>query len=705
MHLTHIGVPLFDRIAPSSYADAVAIGAAVLASAAYLLREYTWNKPDPFYHLWFERPQENSSAANARRNETRNIAQRLDELGKDVVIFWGSQSGTAEGFAYRLARELHQRFHLEAMAADLSDFDPETIALIPDAKIAIFILSTYGEGDPSDNATGFWEWLTKLHDRSLDSLRYAAFGLGNSEYRHYNRVVDVVDEALELCGAKRLKPPGKANDAKGSTQEDFLSWKDELFAFFRSDLGFQEHEVKYEPTLSVVEDDSLQPADLHIGEPVHSADKSAKATPTSSIGALKIKNSRELFTASSRNCVHLELDLAGHPQITYKTGDHLAIWPMNPDDDVERLIRTLGLDRHRGVPICIKGLDQGTKVRVPTPTTVEVLFRYYVEICGPVSRDTVRGLVQFAPTPSARTFLLDLSRDKNTFTEFLRRTHVNLGRLLELATGADVNTVWSIPLSYIIETLPHTQPRYYSISSSSILSPRAPTITALVSNTALPDESTASIPGLTTNYLLALSHSLADSDSPAHPQGLSYNLPGPSDALAGGKVFAHIRRSKFKLPMQSSCPIIMVAAGTGLAPFRAFIEERVRLQSIGRPLGEMILFFGCRRPDEDYIYREELEQMEKGLQGKLRIVTAFSRVHGENKVYVQDRVFEHGRDICRMVGEGANLYICGRASMAREVRKRVEEVMGTDNGWDEEEVKEWTESMKRKNKWQEDVWG
>jgi sulfite reductase alpha subunit-like flavoprotein len=66
----------------------------------------------------------------------------VGEQNKDVVIFWGSQSGTAEGFANRLARDCHRRFRLEALAADLSDFDPETIALIPKTKLAIFIMST-----------------------------------------------------------------------------------------------------------------------------------------------------------------------------------------------------------------------------------------------------------------------------------------------------------------------------------------------------------------------------------------------------------------------------------------------------------------------------------------------------------------------------------------------------------------------------------
>lgn len=300
-----------------------------------------------------------------------------------------------------------------------------------------------------------------------------------------------------------------------------------------------------------------------------------------------------------------------------------------------------------------------------------------------------------------------MSRDRETYAELLTHTHVNIGRLLERATQGDSETVWtSLPLTFLIETLPITQPRYYSISSSSVLSPRAPAITALVSNTPLPGNPETSIPGLTSNYILALSNAQLDHVGRSGREENTYKLDGPADLLKGGKVFAHIRRSKFKLPMQSACPLIMVAAGTGLAPFRAFVAERARLQSMGRSVGEMILIFGCRHPKEDFIYQDELDRINDSLGGKLKIVAAFSRFRDGEKVYVQDRVRENGKLISRMLlGEGANFYICGRASMAREVGKRIGEVIRQEQHWNETEVKDWVESMKRKRKWQEDVWG
>ncbi|KXH38912.1 NADP/FAD dependent oxidoreductase [Colletotrichum simmondsii] len=699
---------LLSQLAPGTVADTAALAAAGLLSAAYVLRGYAWDRPDPYNYIWYEKPQQGADG-NAANKKSKNIAERLEELGKDVVVFWGSQSGTAEGFANRLARELHQRFHLNTMSADLSDYDADTITQIPQTKLAIFIISTYGEGDPSDNATLFWDWLTKLQDKPLASLRYAAFGLGNSNYRYYNKVVDVVDKALVDCGASRLAPVGRADDAVGATEEDFLSWKDDLYKVFRDELKLQEHEVVHEPSLAVVEDESLEPQDLHIGEPVHLIEGSGKSTANSAIKALKIKDARSLFSSPGRSCLHLDLDLGNSSQITYKTGDHLAVWPINPDQEVERLLNVLGLSERRSIPISINALDAAVKVRIPTPTNVETLFRYYLEICAAVPRDAVRGLAQFAPSPASKEILLNLGRDKDNYAAFLASNHLTIGKLLEYAAKADGNATsaaWSgIPLSYLIETLPRSQPRYYSISSSSVVSPKAPSITVAVSDTPLSASPTTAIPGLTTNYLQSLSNSLQDSQATQQTEGLSYALSGPSNALEGGLVYAHIRRSKFKLPMLSSHPLVMVAAGTGLAPFRAFIMERLRLQSVGKDIGQMILFFGCQRPDDDYIYKEELEQMEKDLGGKLKIVTAFSRQEGAKKIYVQDRVRELGAEVLGLLEESASLYMCGRASMAREVGKTLGDVVRADKGWSDAQVKDWSEGLKRNRKWQEDVWG
>lgn len=686
---------------PTGIADYTALAVIAGASATYLSRGILWDQPDPYAHLAFERPQlKHGGQAGSQSKETRNIATKLEETGKNIVVFWGSQSGTAEGFAHRLARELSVRWGQESMTADLSDYDPVTVSEIPGSKMAIFIVSTYGEGDPSDNTADFWNWITKAGDTSLANLRYAAFGLGNTNYKFYNRVVDVVVEGLEKLGAKSLMPVGKANDAEGATEEDFMAWKDNLFTVFKDQLGFQEIEAKYIPELKVEEDESLEPIDLHHGEPNTQADAPKAAAQSSPVRTLNISNSRELFTSSDRNCLHMDLDLTSQPELTYKTGDHLAVWPGNPDAEVERLLEVLGISSRRDVPLGIKALDPATKITIPTPTSAIALFRYYLEICAPVNRDNVRDLAQFAPTPEAKTYLTNLGQNKASYSDFMNRTHINLGRLLQLACP---DQAWSnLPLSYLVETMPHIRPRFYSISSSSVVSPRKPSITAIVSTTPLPDNPSELVHGVTSNYLLAISQ---QARSQPHPHGITYHLNGPSDALQGGKVFAHIRRSKFKLPAMSKTPLIMVGAGTGLAPFRAFLSERCQVQKIGKEIGQMVLFFGCRNPSEDFIYREELQEMQKTLGDKLRLVTAFSREQSTPRQYVQDRVSEFGDDVAKLIDEGASFYVCGRAGMAREVEKAVGATMKKAKGWSDDEVNSWSKAVKKKNKWQEDVWG
>ena len=515
--------------------------------------------------------------------------------------------------------------------------------------------------------------------------------------------MDVVTDALSKAGATALLPTGRADDSVGATEEDFMEWKESLHETLQRDLGYVQRELSYEPTIAVVEDESLTPIDLHLGEPPERRHSSKSSTLESQVRALKVTYSKELFTTSQRNCVHMEFDLNAFPDLKYRTGDHLAVWPSNPDVEVSRLLRVLGLDDRKDIPISVNAVEDSSAVSVPTPTTVHALFRHYLEVCAPVSRDTISSLCQFAPSISAKAFLHALGSNKENYSAHVQRTHITLGRLLEQAAGGDS---WSeLPLSFIIESLPPLRPRYYSISSSSVVQARRLSITAVVDVKQLHPESPEHISGLTSNYLFALKQALHHEGGPQpHPHGLTYSLDGPNDALQGGKIFAQVRKSKFKLPVMASHSIVMVAAGTGVAPFRGFLQERARLKSMGREIGKMVLFFGCRRSSEDFLYKEELSEMTETFEGKLQIITAFSREQSK-KVYVQDRVAEHANEITDMLQADASFYICGSASMAREVAKKVGDAMKDLTGWDDVQLKAWSERAKRTNRWQEDVWG
>ena len=597
----------------------------------------------------------------------------------------------------RLCREIRQRFGKNVLVADMSDFEPQTLNQIPSTKLAIFLVSTYGEGEPSDNIGELWSWLESTSNSSLCELRYLAFGLGNSNYKYYNAVVDRVSTKLNALGAQAMLPTGKADDAEGQTEEHYLEWKNNVFDTLKTKLGYGEHDPVYEPSIEISEGGSLSATELHLGQPLAASGSRSVIRTMSPNHALPVKSTKELFSeADGRNCIHMELDLSENPGLKYKTGDHLGVWPMNPTEEVERLMRCLGRLGSRHEPLRVTDLQSEGKLKVPTPTILDALFGYYLEVCAPVSRETIASLVQFAPTAAAKQTLLELTSDKAAYASLLDTTYINLGRLLHMIASAE--GAWSaVPLSFVVEVLPAMRPRYYSISSSSVVQPRQVAITAVIADKGFA-KSDERISGLCTNYLLA-------SRGP-HPRGIEYPLSGSNDLLASGRIFAHVRKSTFKLPALSSHPVVMVGAGTGVAPFRAFLQERGRLARMGRPVGRTILIYGFRNEEHDLIYQDELRELQEFLGSSFSLMTAISRPNNGTKMYVQDRVAEHFEELNDLlVNSDANFYICGSAAMARDVSKVVGSELQSRQNWDEEEVRRFTEKQRKTRRWQQDVWG
>ncbi|KAL2855266.1 hypothetical protein BJX68DRAFT_253836 [Aspergillus pseudodeflectus] len=634
-------------------------------------------------------PEANSS----KTVSDRDIVQRMNAAKKDLVVFFGSQTGNSQDLAERLAKEGHSRFGLQTMAADLEDYDYETLVNFSPEKVAVFMLSSYGEGEPTDNAEQFFEFITsEEYEGRLDNMRYAMFGLGNSSYEHFNLVARKVDASLLQHGAKRLGALGEGDDAKGSTEDAFLSWKDELWQVLSSAMGLREQETQFEPSFTVSEV-KMQSEGVFLGERSVDELNGTKSSPSGRHNPriVPVRHSRELFRSTDRSCLHVELDIA-NSDLQYETGDHVAIWPMNSNAEVDRFLRVFGLLDKRHDKIHVSAVDGVSQVPIPTPTTYDAAARFYLEIAGPVSRQFLQTCARFAVDQQQKQALARLGNDKDYFAELVSSQMLNLAQLIEKISPN--NPACPIPFAILIEGVRALQPRYYSISSSALVGNDRVAITAVVESTKFDGRW---FKGVATNYLLGLKQQKCGGKPVAG--GTAYALSGPRGKYELS-VAAHVRQSHFRLPLDISRPVIMVGPGTGVAPFRAFIHERAAQLSAGLSPGKMLLFYGCRTMAEDFVYEDEWKECQRQLGPLFTMHTSFSR-QGTEKVYVQDKLAQHAPTVRSVLVEnGGYFYICGDARMARQVQAILCRIL--DEG--AEPGEKIVQKLKATVRYQEDVW-
>ncbi|CUM62954.1 uncharacterized protein PRCAT00000514001 [Priceomyces carsonii] len=652
--------------------------------------------------LWGVEDNQGGFLKNAEATTSTDLISVLKKNNKNTVVFYGSQTGTAEDYASKLSKELSSKFGLSVMNVDFADYEYENFADITDDILCFFIVATYGEGEPTDNAIDFVEWMDNEAD-TLSSLRYAVFGLGNSTYEFYNAIGKKFDTKLEELGAERFAPYGEGDDGQGTMDEDFLSWKDSVFDSLKSNLDFEERESVYEPSLKLIErlDLSIDSPNVSLGEPdklylSHTSDLSKGPFDHTHPYLSKIVKSKELFNSKDRFCVHAEFDLS-NTNLRYTTGDHLAIWPSNCNENIESFLTAFGLGDKLDDIFELKALDSTVSIPFHTPITYGAVVRHHLEISGDVSRQFISSIANFAPSEDAKKETLRLGNDKVAFAEEIHHKRYNIAdALLHISKGEP----WKdVPFEFIIESISHLQPRYYSISSSSLSEKTSIHITAVVEGEDLGDHI---ITGVVTNLLKDIE--IVQNGSKDKPL-VHYDLSGPRDLYNKFKLPVHVRRSTFKLPSSPSVPIILIGPGTGVAPFRGFVRERIVQKNNGSEVGETILFYGCRTEEEDFLYKEEWPEYAKELGVSFQMYTAFSRQDPSKKVYVQDKVSANASKISKLLEEGAFIYVCGDASkMARDVQNAITKILSTERNITFERAAELIRSYKVQNKYQEDIW-
>ena len=351
---------------------------------------------------------------------------------------------------------------------------------------------------------------------------------------------------------------------------------------------------------------------------------------------------------SEKDTRHFEISLEGSG-ISYEVGDSMAVYPTNDPALVAEILQALEAT----------GDEEIASNRGGTTTLREGLLRDFS-----ITQPTPKFLKAIAQRASAAPLLNELMEPerKQDLATYLWGMEV-IDFLLE-----HPSIKWT-PEEFVA-VLPKLQPRLYSIASSLRMHPDA------------------------VHFIIDVVQYRSHGRT---RKGVCSTFLAERCADAPAPIFPTV--SKFRLPEESGAPIIMVGPGTGVAPFRAFLQERQATGARGRNW----LFFGAQREKSDYFYKEDFDQFRA--DGILtRIDTAFSRDQA-HKIYVQDRMLESCNEIWKWLEEGAHFYVCGDAKrMAKDVDAALRQIVQQAGGKNAEEAGEYVEKLKSDKRYKRDVY-
>ena len=549
-----------------------------------------------------------------------------------LTILFGSQTGTAENLSKRIAKEAGKR----GFAPTVQDAGKYAAAQFASEQSLLVVTSTYGDGEPPDNAKAFWEFLISDAAPKLAQTKFSVLALGDSNYPKFCAFGKGVDGRLEQLGAQRVHP---RTDCDVEYDEPFAKWMNGALNALAAVDGNQSPAIR-SPSANA---SPTAPGEL-ITESLVTEYSRSRPFPAPLLANVRLNGE-----GSAKDTRHLAFSLEGSG-LAYEAGDALGVRATNCAELVEEMVRALGCSGEEPVP---DRDGQESLLR-------EALIHHYE--------------ITRIPSP-----LLKAVADRSGDAELLKLTvpgatgevsKFTWGReIIDLLHGHPAARFAPAEFVALLKKLP---PRLYSISSS----PKA-------------HQGQVHLCVGVVRY-----DSLGRARKGVCSTFLAERVP------TGGvvPVFVH-HNHNFRPPANPDAPMIMVGPGTGIAPFRAFLEERRATGARGKNW----LFFGDQRAATDFLFREEVEAMQR--DGTLaRLDPAFSRDQAE-KIYVQTRMLEHAQELYAWLEEGGGFYVCGDASrMAKDVDAALHQIIRTAGGKNAGEATAYVAALKQDKRYQRDVY-
>ncbi|EPS38440.1 hypothetical protein H072_7831 [Dactylellina haptotyla CBS 200.50] len=627
--------------------------------------------------------------------------------GRRITVLYASETGTTEDYAQELGRTL-QRLHFDVYLAEMDLFEPKHLLSTP---LAIFMCPTTGQGDMPENMHKFWRFLLrkKLPAALLQNMNFTTFGLGDSTYPKFNWAVKKLHKRILQLGGTEFYIRGEG-DAQHEDGIDgaLIPWIEgltakllELFPLAEGVEPMPSHQIlppkvtiELDTTKTAYSDSSYistAPANRGPNSFTVTVDKNERLTPQTHFQDVR------LFTFTS-------------PQpLTHAPGDALSILGANPPEVVDEALQVLNLSVDPDHPLCIIHHSSSPFPRSIETPTLRTLLTYYLDVTAIPPRSFFTFCAAFTTDEFHKERLVDFTDPKYAEELFDYTTRPRRSILEVLQEFDSVK----IPLEYLIEMIPRIKARLFSIASAReqytpplLLSPDTTTeVTSECEKGYKLDLLVAIVKyrtvikrirrGMCTRYLSTL--------QPGDKLSVTISKGG----LGGGGV----------KQVKAHTPVVMIGPGTGVAPMRAMVWERlveVERRRSGGDTGEIsnlkpaktLLFFGCRGRETDYYFGEEWGLLEEKYGKEVfEIRTAFSRDQ-EQKRYVQHLIKEGKEEIWKLVGEmGGLVYVCGSSGrMPQAVREALIEVFEEVGGKARDDAEAYLLSMENEGRYRQETW-
>ncbi|KAF8712550.1 hypothetical protein AX14_013008 [Amanita brunnescens Koide BX004] len=512
--------------------------------------------------------------------------------------------------------------------------------LIP-IELVIFVISTTGSGQEPRSMTSFWNMLLRsdLPNDLFEDLTFTVFGLGDSAYEKFCWPAKKLHRRLLTLGAAELCEKGEGDDQHQlGLDGSLVPWMDTLLDALLKHFPL----APDTPTHSA---SSIPPSRVTLVHTDAVANESSASfllrDQRYSLGMVKC-NKRITAIDWYQDVRHLELEF--DEEIQYSPGDVAVIHPIANLEDVDAFLKLSSWSKHADNLYEIKHTMTGKRT-----------FFQYLRYFSTDELETDK-LDEFLSKEGADELYDYCFRVKRTIKEILSDFHHVV-----------------IPMAYIFDVFPPLRPRQFSVASSVKKHLRQLHLCVAI----VKYRTKLKIPrrGVCTSYISELK---------------------PGDRLPVG-----IQQGFFKLPLQKDIPVICVGPGTGVAPMRSLIEERINEGSSAN-----YLYFGCRSSTKDQHYGSEWTAYENSQ--KMTYRAAFSRdvPEGARRIYVQDLIQEDAEDIWRLVGRaGAWVYISGSSNkMPAAVKSVIQDAVQRYGGYSSEDAMEFIKKMVQEGRLIEECW-